>query len=78
MEYFTVSCQRKGKVILDGLDLGENRRGDTLRVFQCDPGLHDVTLECLLGGRCRVMTQRVMIAGTNAILPVQVRFVCIL
>jgi hypothetical protein len=76
MEFFTVSCQRKGRVSLDGEDLGENRLGGLLRVFQCEAGLHDVTLECLKGRRCRLMTQRIMITGTNGILPLQVRFVC--
>jgi hypothetical protein len=76
MEYFTVSCVRKGRVTMDGAYLGENKNGDSLQVFQCEPGLHDISLECLMGRRCRVMTQRVRITGTNAILPVQVRFVC--
>jgi hypothetical protein len=76
MEYFMVSCQRKGRVSLDGLDLGENRVGGTLRVFQCSQGLHDISLECLMGRRCRLMTQRVMITGTNAIIPIRITFVC--
>lgn len=76
MEFFTVSCLRKGKVSIDGSYLGENKAGDELRVFQCEPGLHDISLECLMGRRCRIMTQRIMITGTNAILPVKVRFVC--
>ena len=76
MEYFTVCCLRKGKVSVDGCYLGENRSGDCLRVFECVAGLHDISLECLTGRRCRVMTQRVMITGTNAILPIQVRFLC--
>lgn len=76
MEFFTVSCLRKGRVLIDGSYVGENRSGDTLRVFQCATGLHDISLECLTGRRCRVMTQRVMIAGTNAILPVRISFVC--
>lgn len=76
MEYFTVSCQRKGEVSIDGSCQGENRAGGMLRVFQCPAGLHDISLECLIGRRCRIMTQRVMITGTNAILPLQIRFVC--
>ena len=76
MEYFTVSCMRKGRVSIDGCYLGMNKMGGGVRVFQCQAGLHDISLECTRGRRCRVMTQRVMIAGTNAILPVQVRFVC--
>ncbi|HJV64931.1 MAG TPA: hypothetical protein VJ550_04290 [Geomonas sp.] len=76
MEFFTVSCLRRGRVSIDGSYLGENRSGDTLRVFQCSAGLHDVSLECLTGRQCRVMTQRVMITGTNAILPIRIYFVC--
>jgi hypothetical protein len=33
-------------------------------------------LQCLIGRKCRIMTQRVMISGTNGILPLQIRFVC--
>ena len=73
---YIVSCLRKGRVSIDGSYVGENKSGDTLQVFQCAPGLHDVSLECLNGRRCRVMTQRVMIAGTNAILPIRIYFVC--
>ena len=76
MEFFTVSCLRKGKVSIDGSYLGENKNGEFLRVFQCRPGLHDVSLECQIGRSCREMTQRVMIAGTNAILPKEIRFLC--
>jgi hypothetical protein len=75
-EFFTVSCQRKGKVSLDGSYLGENKLGGMLRVFECPAGLHDITLECLRGRRCRTMTQRIMITGTNGILPLRIRFVC--
>lgn len=76
MEFFTVSCLRKGKVSIDGSYLGDNKNGDTLRVFQCHPGLHDISLECQIGRKCREMTQRVMITGTNAILPKEIRFLC--
>lgn len=76
MEFFTVSCQRKGRVVVDGEFVGENKTGDTLRVFECIAGLHDVSLECLIGRKCRIMTQRVMISGTNGIVPLQIRFVC--
>ena len=76
MEFFTVSCLRKGKVSIDGSYLGENKNGEFLQVFQCRAGLHDVSLECQIGRRCREMTQRVMIAGTNAILPKEIRFLC--
>jgi len=76
MEFFTVSCLRKGKVSIDGSYLGENKSGASLRVFQCGAGLHDISLQCQTGRKCREMTQRVMLAGTNAFLPREVRFFC--
>lgn len=76
MEYFTVSCQRRGSVSIDGLYQGENTKGDTLRVFQCSAGLHDISLQCRLGQRCREMTQRVLISRTSAIVPMVIRFFC--
>ncbi|WP_026842675.1 hypothetical protein [Citrifermentans bremense] len=76
MEFFTVSCLRKGRVSVDGLYQGENKTGETLKVFQCRAGLHDVSLECKVGQKCREMTQRVLIAGTNAIVPLVIGFVC--
>ena len=76
MEFFTVSCLRKGKVSVDGNCLGDNKKGDMLCVFQCDAGLHDISLECQIGKKCREMTQRVMIAGTNPFVPREFRFFC--
>lgn len=76
MEYFAVSCLRRGMVSLDGHCQGASMEGESLQVFQCDAGLHDISLECQIGKRCREMTQRVMIAGTNAIVPKVVRFMC--
>jgi hypothetical protein len=76
MEYFTVSCQRKGTVSVDGLCVGDNKSGETLQVFQCRAGLHDISLQCRIGQRCREMTQRVTISGTNAIVPLVIRFFC--
>ncbi|HBG04527.1 MAG: hypothetical protein A2075_14220 [Geobacteraceae bacterium GWC2_58_44] len=76
MEFFTVYCLRKGRVFIDGSYLGENKNGETLRVFQCGAGLHDISLECQFGRKCREMRQRVMITGTNAILPRELRFFC--
>ncbi|ACH40383.1 hypothetical protein Gbem_3388 [Citrifermentans bemidjiense Bem] len=76
MEFFTVSCLRKGRVSVDGLYQGENKTGGTLKVFQCRAGLHDVSLECKIGQKCREMTQRVLISGTNAIVPLVIGFVC--
>lgn len=76
MEFFTVSCHRKGKVSIDGSYQGENKDGETLHVFHCREGLHDISLECQVGQKCRELTQRVMISGTNAIIPIVIRFVC--
>uniref|UniRef100_C6E1K6 PEGA domain-containing protein n=1 Tax=Geobacter sp. (strain M21) TaxID=443144 RepID=C6E1K6_GEOSM len=76
MEFFTVSCLRRGRVSVDGLYQGENKTGGTLKVFQCRAGLHDVSLECKIGQKCREMTQRVLISGTNAIVPLVIGFVC--
>lgn len=78
MEFFTVSCLRKGKVSMDGCYLGESKSGDALRVFQCVAGLHDISLQCQIGKKCREMTQRVMIAGTNPYVPKEIRFFCAL
>ncbi|GFO66393.1 hypothetical protein M1B72_17255 [Geomonas paludis] len=76
MEYFTVCCQRRGSVSVDGIYQGENKDGDTPRVFRCCAGLHDISLQCRVGQTCKEMTQRVTICGTNAIVPLVVRFFC--
>jgi hypothetical protein len=76
VEFYTVSCQREGRVFLDGCDQGDNKCGGIPRVFECEAGLHDVSLQCLIGRKCRIMTQRVIISGTNGIVPLQIRFVC--
>lgn len=76
MEFFTVSCLRRGSVSVDGQYQGENKNGETLQVFQCNAGRHDISLQCRLGQRCLEMTQRVMISGTNAIVPMVIRFFC--
>jgi hypothetical protein len=76
MEFFTASCLRRGKVTVDGCYQGENKDGETLHVFQCCAGLHDISLEYQNGQGCRRITRRVMISGTNAILPKEVRFLC--
>lgn len=76
MEFFTVACLRRGKVLLDGRYLGENKSGGSLRVFECAPGRHDISLECRIGGKCTEMKQRVLIAGTTAFVPMAIRFFC--
>lgn len=76
MEFFTVCCLRKGKVTMDGSYLGESKNGENLRVFECRAGLHDISLECQIGGKCLEMTQRVLITGTNPFVPKELRFFC--
>lgn len=76
MEFFTASCLCRARVSVDGCYQGENKDGETLHVFQCGAGLHDISLEYRNGGRCRKMTRRVMIAGTNPFVPLAVHFVC--
>jgi hypothetical protein len=76
MEFFTASCLCTGRVSIDGVYQGENKEGATLHVFQCCAGLHDITMEYLNGGTCQRQTKRVMIAGTNRILPMAIPFIC--
>ena len=76
MEFFTTSCLGKGKVSVDGVYQGESKDGTTLHVFQCEAGLHDITLENENNGSRQVQTRRVMISGTNAILPLAIPFIC--
>ena len=76
MEFFTAACLGKGRVSVDGCYQGENKDGNTLHVFQCRAGLHDISLEFQNGRRQRKMTRRVLIAGTSPYLPLEVRFVC--
>ena len=76
MEYFTASCLCKGKVSVDGVYQGESKEGNALHVFQCGPGLHDVTLEFQTKESCHRKTMRVMIAGTTRIAPLAIPFIC--
>ena len=75
MEFFTDSCLYRAKVSIDGCYRGKHKDGETLHVFQCAAGLHDISLEYHNGGKCRNMTQRVLIAGTNPFSPREVHFV---
>jgi hypothetical protein len=74
MEYFTAICPRKARVYIDGSYQGENKEGETLHVFQCSAGLHDISLECEKDKASRRLTQRVMISGTTGISPLQLHF----
>jgi hypothetical protein len=76
MEFFTASCLCKGSVSIDGIYQGESKDGNTLRIFQCCAGLHDITLEYRNNGCCRKKTQRVMITGTTPLLPMGIPFIC--
>jgi hypothetical protein len=76
MEFFIAPCLCKGKISIDGSYQGENKEGDTLRVFQCGAGLHDITMEYRNSGPHQRQTKRVMIAGTNRILPMVIPFIC--
>ena len=76
MEFFTASCLCKGKVSVDGVYQGVSRDGNSLRVFQCCAGLHDITMEYQNGGPCHRQTRRVMITGTTPTLPMAIPFIC--
>lgn len=86
MQFFKVPCPGRGTVSIDGKPQGENkqagreesdtRQGDGLRIFQCGTGLHDLSMACLVGKRCRRPVQRVQIDKTDPILPMEVPFEC--
>ena len=76
MEYFTASCLCRGEVSIDGISQGENKVGDTPRIFCCCAGLHDITLDYRGDGACQRQTKRVMITGTTPILPLAIPFIC--
>jgi hypothetical protein len=76
MQFFTVPCPGKGKVSVGGSYQGENMDGAGLKVFQCNKGVHDIGLECLVGKQCLNPLQRVEIKGTNPIDPMEVKFTC--
>ena len=76
MEFFTASCLCKGRVSVDGIYLGESKEGNTLRVFQCGAGLHDITIEYHNGGPSLKQTKRVMITGTTPTVPMAIPFIC--
>jgi len=75
MEFFTARCLRRGMISIDGSYQGENKDGNTLRIFQCPAGLHDITLEYRSGQTSHKQTRRVMITGTNAIVPMAIAFI---
>lgn len=77
MEFFSCPCPLKGTVILDGNEQGPNKDQDgSVRTLQCGPGLHRLSLACLVGRTCTQAFQEVEISGTNPILPMEVPFQC--
>jgi hypothetical protein len=76
MEFFTVSCSGRGEVFIDDNSLGENKSDGELNVFQCNPGNHYISMNCMVGKPCRVSKQLVNIINTNPISPMEVYFKC--
>jgi hypothetical protein len=76
MEFFTVPCPGRGEVFIDGSSLGENKRNSELNVFQCNPGMHDISLTCRVGKHCTELQQSKEIINTNPIRPMEVPFIC--
>ncbi len=76
MEFFTVPCPGRGNVSVGGSFQGASIKDDKLHVFQCGEGLHDISMECLVGKKCHVTMQRILIAGTNPVLPQEIPFIC--
>ncbi len=77
MEFFKVTCPGSANVLIDGIFQGETMDGADPRVFQCNTGMHDITLECLDGKQCLEPVKRVQIKNTNPILPMEVTFSCL-
>ena len=76
MEFFTVPCPGRGEGFIDGISLGENKSNGELNVFQCNPGNHYISMNCMVEKRCRVSKQLVNIINTNPITPMEVDFKC--
>ncbi|MCD4678025.1 MAG: hypothetical protein K8S18_18835 [Desulfobacula sp.] len=76
MEFFKVTCPGKGKVSIDGSYQGENTDGTEQKIFQCNPGAHDISMECLEEKQCAEPVKRVQIEDTNPILPKEIYFIC--
>lgn len=76
MEFFTVPCPGRGEFFIDGISVGENKSNGELNVFQCNPGHHCISMNCIVGERCKVSRQLVNIIDTNPISPMEVPFEC--
>jgi hypothetical protein len=77
MEFFVCPCNGKGMVFIDGVSFGANKdaAGD-LVPFECNTGLHLISLVCLDGKHCVEPPQKVVIQDTNPIDPQKVSFTC--
>ncbi len=76
MEFFTVPCPGKGKVSIDGRYQGDSIEDEDLKVFQCNRGTHDISMECLVGKQCKETVQRVQVEDSDPIIPMEVEFEC--
>ena len=76
MEFFKVLCPDRGEVFIDGSSLGENKSDGELNVFQCNPGIHNISLTCRVGKHCMERQQFTEIINTNPISPMGVPFIC--
>jgi hypothetical protein len=76
MEFFNVPCPKRGEVFIDGSSLGENKSDGELNVFQCNPGNHYISMNCLAGNSCQTRRQLKNITDTNPINPLGVPFQC--
>ena len=76
MEFFKVPCPGKGKVSIDQRYQGENKDNESLHVFLCSEGNHDISMACLVGKTCQETVQRIPLSNTNPIDPPEVTFTC--
>ena len=76
MEFFMVNCPGLGSVAVDGSYQGDNRDDMELKVFQCNRGTHDISMECQDGKLCQESSKRVQLEDTNPIMPMEITFTC--
>ena len=76
MEFFTAPCPGRGEVWIDKSYQGPNVRHDRLFVFQCGEGIHNISMQCLIGKQCEIPIQQVTISDTDPIGPLEVSFRC--
>ena len=77
MEFFKIICPGKGNVFIDGIFQGESMDGTDPKIFQCNTGVHDISMDCLDGKICGEPSQRIRIEHTNPIFPMEVIFTCV-